>query len=204
MRPGWGRFYVEAKTEGVIAGTQPLGELLRYLVDLPLDAKGKPPVFKKKSVLLFARAVPGRPGELQLVKPDAQLVWDAPLDARLRAVIREFYAPDAPHKVTGVREALHVPGDLAGEGESQLFLATASGEPAACSFQAQSPAAFSTRVNSPAFVAKRLLAYSATLPALTSADSAGQSRQKSGLTQGFDAMRRLCLRRKALMGDIRS
>ena len=131
LRPGWGRFYVEAKTEGVIAGTQPLGALLRYLVDLPLDAKGKPPTFKKKSVVLFARAVPGRPGELQLVKPDAQLLWDAPLDARLRSVIREFYTPGAPHKVTGVREGLHVPGDLAGEGESQLFLATASGEPAA-------------------------------------------------------------------------
>jgi hypothetical protein len=131
LRPGWGRFYVEAKTEGVIAGTQPLGELLRYLVDLPLDAKGKPPAFKKKSVVLFARTVPGHPGELQLIKPDAQLLWDVPLDARLRGVIKELYAPGAPHKVTGVRETIHVAGDLAGEGESQLFLSTANGEPAA-------------------------------------------------------------------------
>jgi hypothetical protein len=131
LKPGWGRYYVEARTEGVIAGNQPVGELLRYLVDLPLDAKGKPPAFKKKSVVLFARTVPGRPGELQLVKPDAQLLWDAALDARLRAVIGEFYAPAAPHKVTGVREALYVSGNLAGEGESQLFLATANGEPAA-------------------------------------------------------------------------
>jgi len=131
LRPGWGRFYVEAKTEGVIAGTVPLGEALRYLVDLPLDPKGKPPAFKKKSVVLFARAVPGRPGELQLVRPDAQLLWDAQLDTRLRAVLKELYAPGAPHKVTGVREAIHVGGDLAGEGETQLFLATANGEPAA-------------------------------------------------------------------------
>ena len=131
LRPGWGRFYVEAKTEGVIAGTVPLGEQLRYLVDLPLDAKGKPPKFKKKSVVLFARTVPGRPGELQLVKPDAQLLWDAALDMRLRAVLKELYAPGAPHKVSGVREAIHVSGDLAGEGESQLFLSTTNGEPAA-------------------------------------------------------------------------
>ncbi|MFN3515853.1 MAG: hypothetical protein ACK4YM_01695 [Novosphingobium sp.] len=131
VRPGWGRFYVEARTEAVIAGAQPLGQQLKYLVDLPLDAKGKPPQIKKKSVILFARTVPGRPGELQLVRPDALLLWDAPLDARLRAVITELFAPAAPPRVTGVREAIHVGGDLAGEGESQLFLTTASGEPAA-------------------------------------------------------------------------
>lgn len=131
VKPGYGRFYVEAKTEGVIAGTQPVGELLRYLVDLPLDAKGKPPAVRKKSAVLFARTVPGRPGELQLTRTDAQLLWDAPLDGRLRAIIKELYAPGAAHRVTGVREAIHVAGDLAGEGESQLFLSTANGEPAA-------------------------------------------------------------------------
>lgn len=131
LRSGWGRFYVEARTEGVIAGTVPLGGDLRYLVDLPLDAKGKPAQFKKKSVVLFARTVPGRPGELQLVKPDAQILWDPAFDARLRGIIKEFFAPAAPQKVTGVREAIHVGGDLAGSGETQLFLSTANGEPAA-------------------------------------------------------------------------
>lgn len=133
VRAGWGRFYVEAKTESVIAGTQPLGQLLRYLVDLPLEAKGKPPKFKKQSVILFARPVSGRPGELQLVRPDAQLLWDAPLDQRLRGILNELYAPGAAHKVTGVREAIFVPGNLAGESESQFFLSTANGEPAAIS-----------------------------------------------------------------------
>lgn len=131
VKAGWGRYYVEAKTEGVVAGTQPVGELLRYLVDLRLDAKGKPPAIKKKSVVLFARTVPGRPGELQLVRPNAQLLWDAPLDQRLRDIIKELYAPGATHQVTGVREAIYVPGNLAGEGESQFFLSTANGEPAA-------------------------------------------------------------------------
>lgn len=131
VKPGWGRFYVEAQTQGVVAGNQPLGELLRYLVDLPLDAKGKAPAIKKKSVILFARPVVGRPGELQLVRTDGQLLWDAPLDQRLRNVLKELYAPEAPHKVTGVREALFVPGNLAGESESQFFLSTANGEPAA-------------------------------------------------------------------------
>lgn len=131
VRPGWARAFVEARTEALIGGNRAIGEQLRYLVDLKLDAKGKLPALKKKSVALFARAVDGRPGELQLVAPDAQLVWDPALDARLRALLAEFYAPGAPQKITGVREALHVPGTLAGQGETQLFLSTASGDPAA-------------------------------------------------------------------------
>lgn len=131
LRPGWGRFYVEARTEGLIAGSAPLGEALAYLVDLPLDAKGKPPQFKKKSVVLFARAVAGRPGQLQLVAPDAQLLWDAALDARVKGVLRELYASGAPPRISAVREAVHSAGDLAGAGETQIFLVSASGEPAA-------------------------------------------------------------------------
>jgi len=131
LRPGWGRFYVEAKTEALIAGSAPLGEALQYLVDLPLDAKGKPPAFKKKSVVLFARTVAGHPGELQLVAPDAQLLWDPGLDGRIKGVLRELYAPAAAARISGVREAVHSAGDLAGAGETQIFLVSASGEPAA-------------------------------------------------------------------------
>ena len=131
LRAGWGRFYVEARTEALIAGTAPLGEALRYLVDLPLDAKGKPLQFKKKSVILFARTVAGRPGELQLVAPDAQLLWDAALDARIKGVLRELYAAGAPPRISGVREAAHSGGELAGAGETQIFLVSASGEPSA-------------------------------------------------------------------------
>ena len=131
LRPGWGRFYVEAKTETLIAGSAPLGEALQYLVDLPLDGKGKPPAFKKKSVVLFARTVAGHPGELQLVAPDAQLLWDAGLDGRIKGVLRELYASAAAPRISGVREAVHSAGDLAGAGETQIFLVSASGEPAA-------------------------------------------------------------------------
>ena len=137
LRPGWGRFYVEAKTEALIAGSAPLGEALRYLVDVPLDAKGKPPAFKKKSVVLFARSFPSRPGELQLVAPDAQLLWDTALDARIKSLLRELLASGAPPRIIGVREAVHVTGDLAGAGETQIFLLSASGEPAAITVSRQ-------------------------------------------------------------------
>ncbi len=131
LRPGWARLYVEAKTESLIAGTTSLGEALRYLVDVPLDAKGKVPKLKKKSVILFARAVPARPGELQLVAADAQLLWDPLLEGRVKSLLGELYKPGAPQRITGVREAIHVAGDLAGEGETQIFLTAANGEPAA-------------------------------------------------------------------------
>lgn len=131
LRPGWARFYVEARTEALISGKVPIGEALRYLVDLRLDAKGRPPALKKKSVVLFARPVAGRPSEIQLVAPDAQALWNPALDQRVRSLLGELLTPGAPHKVSGVREAIHVGGNLAGEGETQLFLSTVNGEPAA-------------------------------------------------------------------------
>lgn len=131
VRPGWARLYIEARTEAVLGGRSALGEVVRYLVDVPRDARGKVPKLGKRSVILFAKPVSGRPDELQLVAPDAQVLWDPGLEARVRSLLAELYAADAPQRVTGLREAIHVPGALAGEGETQLFLATANGEPAA-------------------------------------------------------------------------
>lgn len=131
LRAGWARLYIEARTETVLGGKTALGEALRYLVDVPRDAKGKLPKLGKRSVILFARPVPGRPGELQLVAPDAQLQWDLALEERVKALLNEFYSPTAPRAISGLREAIHVPGALAGEGETQFFLTTTGGEPAA-------------------------------------------------------------------------
>jgi hypothetical protein len=77
-------------------------------------------------VLVFARTVPGHPEELRLVAPDAQLLWSEELEARLRPILTELVSPNAPPVVTGVRELIYVPGTLAGEGETQIFLTTAN------------------------------------------------------------------------------
>lgn len=130
VRAGWGRFYVEARTRALIAGNAVVGEKLAYLADLPLDARGRPPALRNKDVLIFARrstgaaALPGKPTELQLVAPDAQLPWHSESEAKLRAILTELQDPAAPKKVRGVREVIHVPGNLAGEGETQMFLST--------------------------------------------------------------------------------
>ncbi|MCJ2180788.1 hypothetical protein MTR64_19630 [Novosphingobium sp. 2580] len=132
---GYGRFYVEAKTLALLTGSAPLGESVKYLVDLSLDARGKPPKLKKQSVFLFARAVPGRPGELQLVTPTAQWQRTAAGEARLRAILKSLVSPDAPAKVTGVRELFYAPGNLAGQGETQIFLKTEDGSAASITVQ---------------------------------------------------------------------
>ena len=125
------RLYIEAQTLALLAGATTLPESLRYLVDVPLDAKGKAPKLKKQDFVLFARTVPGRPGELQLVGARAQLPYTPALEARIRPLLAAFAASDAPPRVTGVRDVLSSLGNLAGESETQIFLATASGEPAA-------------------------------------------------------------------------
>ncbi|WP_284123764.1 hypothetical protein [Parerythrobacter aestuarii] len=129
VAPGSVRLYIEAETVTLISGSVPVGESLRYLVDVPLDARGKVPKLKKTEVILFARPVPSRPGEIQLVARDAQLPWSTELEQRLRPILAALVAPDAPPAIAGVRDALSISGNLAGESETQIFLDTLSGKP---------------------------------------------------------------------------
>ena len=129
LAPGHVRLYIEAETTALIAGDVPVGESLRYLVDLPLDEKGKAPKLKKQDVILFARAVPGRPAEVQLVEADAQFPYSDAFADSLRSVLASLLAPGAPPRVTGVRDALAVEGTLVGESETQLFLDTENDGP---------------------------------------------------------------------------
>lgn len=135
VRQGWTRYYIEARTQALISGDMALGQSLRYLVDMPPDPGGKTPAIRKKTVLLFATSAQGAAGDLQLAAPDAQVLWDADTETRLRAIIAALQAPDAPPKVTGVREAIYVPGNLADEGEAQFFLTTADQSAASISVQ---------------------------------------------------------------------
>ena len=125
---GWARVLVTAKTENLLVGAQ-LGESVRYLADIRLDERGKLPKLNKKSVLVFANPVAGAPGELRLVSPRAQILADPATEQRTRALLAQLVAPGAAPRLTGIREAIHVPGNLAGEGETQVFMATDGGAP---------------------------------------------------------------------------
>jgi hypothetical protein len=55
--------------------------------------------------------------------------WSAPLEGRVRAVVASGLAADAQPRVTGIASAFHSPGNLPGEGETQVFLTTINAQP---------------------------------------------------------------------------
>lgn len=132
LAPGMARLLVEARTQTVLTGPA-MGETVRYLADIPFDAKGKVPKLSKAVVLIFARTVAGRPGELRLVDGGAQIAWSGETEMRTRAILTEMLSPEAPPRVSGVREVLYVPGNLVGEGETQVFLQTENNAPVSVS-----------------------------------------------------------------------
>lgn len=132
LAPGMARLLVESRTLAVLSGPA-MGESVRYLADVPLDARGKVPKLGKAQVLLFARTVPGRTGELRLVDGGAQLPWSTASETRTRAILTELLAPEAAPRIKALREVLFVPGNLAGEGETQVFLQTETGAPVSLS-----------------------------------------------------------------------
>ena len=133
VAPGKGRFYVQARVEALLRGAGGLPAEIGYLVDVPLDARGRPPRLKGARVLLLAEGVPARPAELRLVGPGAPLDRTPATEARLRALLTELVAADAPSAITGIANAFHVPGSLPGESETQIFLTTAARKPVSLS-----------------------------------------------------------------------
>lgn len=133
LKPGFARYYVEADVTALIRGPQGMMSRIAYLADVPLEARGRTPKLKKLRVLVFARPVAGKVGEVQLTAPDAQLPWTPGLDALVRSIAREVVSPDAPPEIVGVGNAFHVAGSLPGEGETQIFLNTADARPVSLS-----------------------------------------------------------------------
>lgn len=130
VAPGKTRFYIEADVVSLIKGPGGFAPQISYLADLPHDATGKPAKLAKKSeFLLLGSTVPGRPGELRLSAPDAQIAWTPERGEKVRKILREAAGAEAPPKITGIGRAFHVPGAIPGESETQIFLQTADGRP---------------------------------------------------------------------------
>jgi hypothetical protein len=133
VAPGKLRFYVTAQVTTLLKGRDGVPPVVTYLADVPLDPQGRPAKLRKAVVALFAATVPGRPDELRLVAPDAQIGASPELEARLRAILTAAVARDAPPQITGIGSAFHVPGAVAGESETQIFLTTADQRPVSLS-----------------------------------------------------------------------
>ena len=123
------RLYIEADVTALIRGTGAVPPRIGYTIDVPLDARGRPPRYRKMRVLLFARGVANNQGQVQLVRSDAQRNWTPASDALTRRIVREVLAPDTPPTVTGIGNAFFTAGDLPGDGETQIFLTTADNRP---------------------------------------------------------------------------
>lgn len=129
LPPTMARLYVEADVAALIRGVGAVPPRLGYTLDVPVDAGGRVPQYRRSRVLLFARGVARDVGQIQLVRGDGQRGWTPAGDALTRRIVRETLAPDAPPVVTGIANALHTAGDLPGAGESQIFLSTADNRP---------------------------------------------------------------------------
>lgn len=122
---GHRRFLVEAEVVALIRGAGGIDGRVGYVVDLPGDSRLR----RRSEWLVIARRVPNRPGQLQLAAPDAQIPYTAENADRLRAILRDSAAQNAPARITGIGRAFHVPGNLPGESETQFFLQTANERP---------------------------------------------------------------------------
>jgi hypothetical protein len=123
------RFYIRGDVVSLIRGPE-MPARIAWVVDLPRDQSGKAPRLRKNTELILLATAQGMgPGELRLVAPDAQLPWTAERAAQLRDILREATAPSAPPRITGIGRAFHVPGALAGESETQIFLQAEGGQP---------------------------------------------------------------------------
>lgn len=127
--PGAIRFYVQGDVIALIRGASAVPPRLAWLVDVRPDSRGKLPKLTKANMIVAASPVAGRPGELRLIARDAQVPWTPALEARVRALVTSVAAPDAVPHVTGITSAFHSAGSIPGEGETQIFLSTATGAP---------------------------------------------------------------------------
>lgn len=123
------RMLVEADVMALIRGEGGVASRVRFLLDVPKDAKGKTPKLKKQRLFLFGSAVAGRPGEIRLSRPNALVMHSASNDALVRAITKEAVQIDAPQRIASVVSAFHSRGTVLGEGETQIFLKTDKEQP---------------------------------------------------------------------------
>ncbi|QZH76305.1 MAG: hypothetical protein JY451_07150 [Erythrobacter sp.] len=127
--PGRVRLYLESLTQNLLSGPTGVGESLIFVTDTNRDADGDAPDWEERSFVIFADLVRARPGEVQLVSSRAMFPHGPVIEERVRRVLRQLAAAELPPEITGVRDVISVPGNLAGESETQMFVETANGAP---------------------------------------------------------------------------
>ncbi|WP_397574995.1 hypothetical protein [Sphingorhabdus sp.] len=123
------RMLIEADVMALIRGEGGIADRVRFVLDVPKDAKGKVPKLKKQRWFLFGSPVAGRTAEIRLSRPNALANFSPANDALVRRITQEAVLRDAPQRIIGVASAFHSPGTVLGEGETQIFLKTEKDQP---------------------------------------------------------------------------
>jgi hypothetical protein len=123
------RMLVDADVTALIRGQGGTTPRVRFLLDVPKDAKGKTPKLKKQRLFLLGSSVAGRPGEIRLSRPNALIEWSAANEALVRKITQDAVQIDAPPKITGIISAFYSAGTVLGEGETQIFIKNAQDKP---------------------------------------------------------------------------
>lgn len=127
------RLYVESLVQGLLKAPSGLGQNLVYVVEQPRLANGRAPDLEEQRFLVFGDLSRSQPGTLQLLSSSAMLPFGPRIEARVRQVLTQLAAADVPPAIIGVRDVISVPGNLAGESETQMFVETATGAPVSLS-----------------------------------------------------------------------
>ncbi len=130
---GHQRLLINAKVIALLKAPDSQAVRVEYLVDVPVDSRGRIPKLKKVESLIFARPI--RSGEIQLIAPDAWVTWTDDYGQTVRSILMAASQPDAPPQMSGIASAFHSPGSLPGEGETQIFLTTRDNRPASLTVQ---------------------------------------------------------------------
>ena len=113
--------------------SQAIGSELVYVVDQRRDANGDAPDLEGRNFVIFGDLSRSQPGAIQLLSSDSMLPAGPQIEARVRRVLTQLAAADAPPTITDVRDVISVPGNLAGESETQMFVETENGAPVSLS-----------------------------------------------------------------------
>ncbi len=126
LAPGRARLLVSVAVNASIVSPAAIPAALSWLLDAPLDARGKPPKPKGNTVLAWL-AAPAANGQTRLLTGQAQQAWTAAMETQVRAIATEARTGGVPI-ITGVSNGFRADGTVAGESESQFFLTTADGK----------------------------------------------------------------------------
>ena len=136
VRPGFERQLITADVIALIKAADGVSKRIQYLVDLPVDSRGKVQKLTKSESLIFAiPAGPAGPAFVRLVAPDAQVPWSPEAARTVRAILSEAARADAPPVVRGISSAFHSEGSIPGEGETQIFLNSSEDKPVSLTVQ---------------------------------------------------------------------